>query len=117
MAARSTRDGVTIARPLLGFAKRDLIAYCEAEGVAFARDPSNDDPRYARTRMRALVDALAAEGLDAPALARLARRAGQVEEALARQTGRRSAAAPGRDGRLRRARACSRSRSRSSSGC
>lgn len=86
MAARAPRDGVTIARPLLGFAKRDLIALCEAQGVAFARDPSNEDPRYARTRLRALAGALAAEGLDAPALARLARRAAQVEEALARQT-------------------------------
>jgi tRNA(Ile)-lysidine synthase len=86
MAARASREGVTIARPLLGFAKRELIAYCETQGVAFARDPSNDDPRYARTRLRALGQALAAEGLDAPALARLARRAGQVEDALVRQT-------------------------------
>ncbi len=86
MAARATRDGMTIARPLLGLPKCELIAVCEAEGVAFARDPSNEDPRYARTRLRALSAALAAEGLDAPALARLARRAGQVEEALVRQT-------------------------------
>jgi tRNA(Ile)-lysidine synthase len=86
MEARTAREGVTIARPLLGLAKRALIAHCEAEGVAFAHDPSNDDPRYARTRLRALSGALAAEGLDAPALARLARRAGQVEDALARQT-------------------------------
>jgi tRNA(Ile)-lysidine synthase len=86
MAALTTREGVAIARPLLGFAKRELIAYCEAEGVAFARDPSNADPRYARTRLRALSAALAAEGLDAPALARLARRAGLVEDALTRQT-------------------------------
>ncbi len=86
MEALTTREGVKIARPLLGFAKRELIAHCEAEGVAFARDPSNDDPRYARTRLRALGEALAAEGLDAPALARLARRAAQVEDALSRQT-------------------------------
>lgn len=86
MTARAARGGVTIARPLLGFAKRELIAYCEAEGVAFVRDPSNDDPRYARTRLRALNAALAAEGLDAPALARLARRAGEAEDALTRQT-------------------------------
>jgi tRNA(Ile)-lysidine synthase len=86
MAARVEREGTTIARPLLGLAKRAFIALCEAQGVAFARDPSNDDPRYARTRLRALAQALAAEGLDAPALVRLARRAGQVEDALVRQT-------------------------------
>lgn len=86
MSPRAARDGVTIARPLLGFAKSELVAFCEAAGVAFARDPSNEDPRYARARLRALAGALAAEGLDAPALVRLARRAAQVEEALARQT-------------------------------
>jgi tRNA(Ile)-lysidine synthase len=86
MAARATRDGATIARPLLGFSKSELVAHCEAAGVAYAHDPSNDDPRYARTRLRTLMGALAAEGLDAPALARLARRAGRVEDALARQT-------------------------------
>ncbi len=86
MAARAARQGATIARPLLGLAKRELIAYCQAAGVPFAHDPSNDDPRYARTRLRALSEALAAEGLDAPALARLARRAAQVDEALTRQT-------------------------------
>lgn len=82
MAARAERNGVTIARPLLGLAKADLVAYCEAEGVPFARDPSNADPRFARPRMRALLHSLAAEGLDAVALARLARRAAQVEDAL-----------------------------------
>jgi tRNA(Ile)-lysidine synthase len=85
MAARTERDGLTLLRPLLGLAKTDLVAYCQAERVAFARDPSNEDPRYARTRMRALLETLAAEGLyAAPALARLARRAAQVEDALAR---------------------------------
>src|SRR5271156_4483671 len=72
IAARTERDGLTLARPLLGLAKADLVAYCEAERVPYACDPSNVDPRYARTRMRALLASLAAEGLDAaPALARL----------------------------------------------
>jgi tRNA(Ile)-lysidine synthase len=86
MAAQTARAGATIARPLLGFAKADLVAFCRSAGVAFARDPSNEDPRYARARLRVLMGALAAEGLDAPALARLARRAACVETALARQT-------------------------------
>ena len=115
MAARAARDGVTIARPLLGVAKREPVAACEAAGVAYARDPSNEDPRYARTRMGALAAGLAAEGLDAAALARLARRAARVEDALARQTD----AAPLRlveTATARRPR-CSLNRSRSFSGC
>ena len=86
MAASVELGGVALMRPLLGVAKRELIAYCEANGLDFAHDPSNDDPRYARTRLRPLAERLAAEGLDAAALARLARRAGQIEDALARQT-------------------------------
>jgi tRNA(Ile)-lysidine synthase len=86
MAESVDLDGVALLRPLLGVAKRDLVAYCEAYGLAYVRDPANEDPRYARTRMRKLAQGLAAEGLDAPALARLARRAGQIEDALARQT-------------------------------
>ena len=73
-------DGLTIARPLLGAAKLELIAICEAAGVSYVRDPSNDDARFQRARVRRLI---ASEGLDAPALARLARRAAQVETALA----------------------------------
>jgi tRNA(Ile)-lysidine synthase len=86
MAANLDLDGVALLRPLLSVAKRDLIACCEVRGLDYVRDPSNDDPRYARTRMRKLAANLAEEGLDAAALARLARRAGQIEEALAHQT-------------------------------
>ena len=86
MAARSRRGEIEIARPLLGLRKAELAALCEARGVAFASDPSNADARFARPRLRGLAETLAAEGLDPPALARLARRAGLVEEALARAT-------------------------------
>ena len=86
MAASVDLDGVALLRPLLGVAKRDLVAACEARGLVYVRDPANEDPRYARTRMRKLAAGLAAEGLDAAALARLARRASQIEDALARQT-------------------------------
>ena len=52
--------------------------------MSFVADPSNADPAYARTRLRALMGALAEEGLDAQNLARLARRAAEADEALAR---------------------------------
>ncbi len=86
IAALSTRDGIMLARPLLGFSKAELVEFCRARRIDFVDDPSNTDPKYARTRMRAALTALAAEGFDAPSLARLARRAAQVECALARQT-------------------------------
>ena len=86
MAPKTDLGGVALLRPLLGVAKRDLVAYCDANGLAYARDPSNENPHYARTRMRRLAAGLAAEGLDAASLARLARRARQIEDALTRQT-------------------------------
>jgi tRNA(Ile)-lysidine synthase len=86
MAARSRRGEIDIARPLLTIPKAELVAFCEARGVDYARDPSNADPRFARPRLRAIAESLAAEGLDVPALARLARRAATVEAAIVAKT-------------------------------
>ena len=84
MAAATPLGGATLVRPLLGVAKSELIAFCHARRMSFVADPSNADPAYARTRLRALMGALAEEGLDAQNLARLARRAAEADEALAR---------------------------------
>jgi tRNA(Ile)-lysidine synthase len=86
MDRMTARDGVTIARPLIGVRKRDLIAFADARGAPFIDDPSNADPRFARTRLRSLLARLGEEGLDAEALDRLARRARETEEALAHLT-------------------------------
>jgi tRNA(Ile)-lysidine synthase len=86
MDVMTMRDGMTIARPLMGLKKRDLIAFADARGAPFVDDPSNADARFARTRLRALLVRLGDEGLDAEALDRLARRARETEEALAHLT-------------------------------
>ncbi len=83
MDARSPLDGLILARPLLEISKAALLATCQAEGVAFAQDPSNDDRSFARVRMRALLRDLAGEGLSAEALTRLAHRAARADQALA----------------------------------
>ena len=83
MDLMTVRDGITIARPLIALKKRDLIAFANARGAPFIDDPSNADPRFARTRLRALLARLGEEGLNAEALDRLARRARETEEALA----------------------------------
>nr|WP_281493715.1 tRNA lysidine(34) synthetase TilS [Ancylobacter koreensis] len=74
--------GIRLIRPLLGWPKAALIEECRRAGASFAEDPSNRDPRFARTRLRALLPSLAAEGLDAGALARLAARMARAEAAL-----------------------------------
>lgn len=82
MTPATALGAVTLLRPLLDVPKADLVAFCRARDLAFVEDPSNADPAYARTRVRALLGALEAEGLDAEGFARLARRMGQADAAL-----------------------------------
>jgi tRNA(Ile)-lysidine synthase len=78
----SERNGLVLARPLLDYSKADLIAFCNAKAHPFFEDPSNDDPRLARTRLRRLSGLLAREGLDRRGLLKLGRRATRAEAAL-----------------------------------
>ncbi|GLK70505.1 tRNA lysidine(34) synthetase TilS [Ancylobacter dichloromethanicus] len=73
---------LALLRPLLGLPKAELVALCRTAGIGFVVDPSNSDPRFARARLRELLPSLAAEGLDAAALTRLARRMARAEAAL-----------------------------------
>ncbi len=57
MAPREGR----LVRPLLGVTREQTGAYCEARGLRWREDESNEDERYARARVRkALVPALRA---------------------------------------------------------
>ena len=82
MAALSERDGVVLARPLLGVANTQLIATLKAAQLGFAEDPSNADPLFTRPRLRALMPALASEGGDTRNLARLAARLARANAAI-----------------------------------
>ncbi|MGH6769067.1 MAG: tRNA lysidine(34) synthetase TilS [Xanthobacteraceae bacterium] len=75
-------DGLRLVRPLLDLPKRRLLATLAAVGIPFADDPSNRDPRFTRARLRALLPALAGEGLDARRLALLARRLRRADETI-----------------------------------
>ncbi|HEY4847667.1 MAG TPA: tRNA lysidine(34) synthetase TilS [Methylocella sp.] len=82
MASSSERNGLILARPLLAHAKADLVALCESRAHPFFDDLSNNDPAYARTRIRRLGGLLADEGLGRAALLRLGRRAARADAAL-----------------------------------
>lgn len=86
MAPVTQRGKLRHARPLLGWSKADLVALCEAAGQPFFRDPSNEDPRYARTRMRRLTALLAEQGFGRAAILRLAFRLARAEAALTELT-------------------------------
>ncbi len=76
------RGTIIHQRPFLDIPKARLVAACRTEGWEFSEDPANQDPRFARARMRLLLPLLADEGLDAMGLATLARRLARADEAI-----------------------------------
>lgn len=82
MARESERGGVILARPLLSVPKSRLMATLGKAGIAYADDPTNRDLAFTRSRLRALLPMLAAEGGDARGLSRLAARLGRANEAV-----------------------------------
>jgi tRNA(Ile)-lysidine synthase len=94
MASASRLDGLALLRPLLGLRKRTLEALCAAQGRAFLRDPSNENPAYARVRLRRLSALLEEQGLGVEALLRLGMRAARAEEALEAAAAQAAAALP-----------------------
>ena len=82
MARQTPRDDVVLARPFLDVPKARLIATLAKARIGFAEDPTNLDPHFTRSRWRALMPQLAAEGFDSRNLARLAARMARADAAL-----------------------------------
>ncbi len=74
--------GIVLARPLLDVPRARLAATAHEVGLVPVADPMNADPRFARSRVRALLPLLAREGLGAEALAATARRLAGAAEAI-----------------------------------
>ena len=87
MAAERVVDGVRLVRPLLGVSRRRLIATLENAGISWIEDPSNEATKFARVRMRALMPALADEGLTAERLAATAERMRDAAGLIDQQVG------------------------------
>jgi tRNA(Ile)-lysidine synthase len=85
MPMRAERAGLVWARPWLAQGSDAIAAYVAAHGLAYVVDPSNADPRHARSRLRtSVLPALRAAFPDAEtALAAVARQAHDARTALA----------------------------------
>ena len=55
------RDGITLIRPLLLARRSDVMAHLKRHALAYASDPSNHNPRFARVRVRKELLPLMAE--------------------------------------------------------
>ena len=80
-------DGLAAMRPgrrhpVLSLRRSELVGVCVDAGVAVVRDPSNDDPRFRRNRVRHEVLPLLASVADADPVPALARSAGHQREVV-----------------------------------
>jgi len=83
MRPRDVRHGIVLLRPFLGVRKNRLLATLGRAGIAWADDPMNADPAFARVRLREAGPVLAREGLTPERMARLAERMARYEEVVA----------------------------------
>jgi tRNA(Ile)-lysidine synthase len=82
MRARSITPGadVRLIRPLLGWRRSELERICNEAGVAPVADPSNEDERFERIRIRrALAES---DWLDAASISRSAAHLSEADNAL-----------------------------------
>ena len=82
MAPRRMSQGIKLLRPLLGVRREALRDYLRDRGVAWTEDPSNEDTRFERIRMRQALDVLEPLGIDVDTLGQVAFNMARAREAL-----------------------------------
>ncbi len=78
--------GLSVVRPLLAMARADLRTLLSMRDVVWNEDPMNQDPRFARVRMRAAWPAMEAAGLSARRIADAAAHLARARTALEAET-------------------------------
>ena len=82
MPVRRSMHGVTVVRPMLALSRGELRAYLRRNDLRWAEDPSNEDTRFERIRIRQAMETLAPLGITVKALAGVAQNMAQAREAL-----------------------------------
>mmetsp|Transcript_18053 Transcript_18053/g.58437 ORF Transcript_18053/g.58437 Transcript_18053/m.58437 type:complete len:189 (+) Transcript_18053:264-830(+) len=63
VAPSAAAGGLRLLRPLRGARRRDLRALCVSRGVEWEEDPTNQDMRYLRNRIRRVLERSAPESV------------------------------------------------------
>jgi len=77
--------GLWLGRPLLRCGREQLRRWLQAQGLAWIEDPSNQNRRYQRVRVRQHLDRLRRGGLGAACIARSVQRLAALEQERRRQ--------------------------------
>ncbi len=83
MAGVRQESGIALLRPLLATTRSRLRAYLMAQGITWIDDPSNQDARFDRIKVREALSRLDQIGVTAESLSRVAENLAQAREALA----------------------------------
>lgn len=86
MSPRRISHGIEFLRPLLQVSRDSLRMYLKANGIDWVEDPSNDDTRFERIRIRQALQHLEPLGIDAVSLGQVAFNMARAREALDWQT-------------------------------
>lgn len=81
-----TEGGIRFHRPLLDISRASLRVWLVRQGLSWADDPSNSNPRYTRVKARQVLQALAPLGISAGGLAETARHLARAQAVLRRTT-------------------------------
>lgn len=82
MERRFERHGLVWLRPMLQLPRDEARKFLVDQGLGWADDPSNDDPRFDRVRARQILRALDPLGIEAETLARTSRHLSAAKSAL-----------------------------------
>lgn len=74
--------GIILCRPLIDVPKLDLIALCTEEGIPYVTDPTNENEKYMRPRLRAARAVLEEEGMTSKRIAVTTARLARARRAL-----------------------------------
>ena len=82
MDHRFSRHGMTWIRPMLDHGREECREYLVRRDISWIEDPSNDDSKFERVRVRGRLKALSKLGIDAGTLSEVARNMSAAREAL-----------------------------------